>query len=187
MKKSSLIIYDVVGSALVLALIGVGLWCAIVRPQATNRRTATLKAELAELQATQRANQDVLHRKTAELAELTQDLNRRGVLPEQSPVEKDLHTLAELARASELELLEIAPSTTNTYPGITELQYSVKARSSYVSLIDFMKRFRKASFWADIVDLEIVGDMNPEHRIYTVELVVSLFAANDGGDSTNTK
>ena len=187
MKKSSLIIYDAVGSALVLALVGVGLWCAIVRPQATNRRTAALKAELAEIQAAQRANLDVLRRKTSELHALTQDLNVRGVLPEQSPVEKDLHTLAELARTSNLELLEISPLSTNTYPGITELQYAVKGRSDYASLIEFMKRFRNAGFWADIVDLEITGDAIPEHDIHSVELVVSLFAANENSESASTK
>jgi hypothetical protein len=178
MKRDSLFIYDLVGATVTLALIGAGVWCGVVRPHGTSRRIATLESNLAEIQATQRANEDVVRRKTSELTTLTQDLNRRGALPDQSPVEADLRTLTQVAQVNGFEIVEVAPLTSHVYPGVSELRYRIKGRSSYAGLIAFLIDFEQTGFWADIVDLKV--DRAPaakDDQTRSVELVVSLFAS----------
>jgi hypothetical protein len=155
MKTRTLLIYDGLGAATTIAVLALGVWLGLMRPSADSTRLLTLRAELAEAKTSLRAASDELLLHTDRLAELKRNLEQRGALPTKSPVEADLRVITFLARDNAVELGEVTPVGGKTYPGINELRYAVKTKSTFDGLVRFLADFQKATLWADITQLKV--------------------------------
>lgn len=189
MTDRSLWRYDLPGVLLTCGVLALGAWSGLVHAPRTVRQYTEAKANLAKTRSALRAADAALHRQRAEVAALEEDIARRGALPARSPVEADLQTIAHLARNNGLELVRVTPLASATYPGITKLEYSVEGRSTFAALLGFLRDFERASFWADITQLQM-ADAAPgpteDGAVRTARFVVSLFAAHDGAETPAT-
>ncbi len=94
-------------------------------------------------------------------------------------------TLGRLASDNGVELVELQPTAGKTYPGITELKYTIQSRSTFEDLVGFLADFEKADFWADVTQLSIghrgaTGGAPTRHL--PAQFVVSLFASRSPSD-----
>ncbi len=177
-----LIICDVIGSTVILALLLLGAWSGAVHYPETSKKFTELESNYEHLRTSLQSTNNAIRRKTAELAMLQEDIRVRGSLPNRSPVEDDLKRIVRMARNNNMNLIRVAPSTEKDYPEVTELKYTVETKSRFEDLIGFLKDFEDAEFWADVTSLKIGSQKNrrdEENQRQTNEIGVSLFATRD--------
>lgn len=180
----SLVIYDLVGAALVCGLAALGIWSGFFHLQASAERVDRARKQLATTAATLAEAETALRNEQAQRSQLAGDIARRGALPQRSPVEDDLRDVARIARDSAVELVQVTPLAGEKYPGLVELRYSVRARGNFAGLLGFLRDFEHSSLWADITGLQIGqgtrGEGNGEGE-QQAEIILSLFAAQEKG------
>jgi Tfp pilus assembly protein PilO len=178
---------DAIGGALVCACLAVGGWFAFGPPQQAaealqTRRTDAdqLEKDVAEMRASVQAAQ-------ARLAGTQEKVNGLGALPREMRLEKDLNTIAELARGHKLSLSQVTPLSTGEYPGLREARYAIQGTGSFADWMAFLRSFEASPFWADITNLEIgtaAGGRSGTLSAPEARLTVSFYAATDPENPT---
>lgn len=173
---------DAIGGALVCACLAVGAWFAFGPPR---QAAATLHANRDEVL---RLDDEVSQMRSALLAaqaqlQATRDrVQSLGALPRQMQLEQDLNTIAELARANNLSLSDVAPVATTEYPGIRETRYTIRGTGRFADWMAFLQAFEASPFWADITNLDM-GAPHPSRAtagaVPETTLTVSFYAATE--------
>lgn len=180
MKRHSLLVYDGVGLAVTIALVALGAWCGLHHAPQAAAHWRSANSDMNDAQGSLRTVEAALHKQQSDCRSLEQDIENRGALPSQSPVESDLQTIAKLARDNRMELARVVPLETKSYPGITESKYAIESRAAFAGLLGFLRDFHESAFWADITELSIddrnQGKQRSEQR--SARFVVSLFASD---------
>jgi len=188
-QQQSVLIVNLVGGALACVLAVAGVWQTVLRPN-------TASAELRESKLT-------LADKTRDLAVLRHELDNQsellegcqatlttaGARPERTPIEDNLRTITDLARRNDIELTEVTPLVTASYPGILETRYRVRGRGAYVNLANTLRQFEACDFWGDITHLHIDGSSRAaETGTYAreLELTVSFYSVAES-ESAETR
>jgi hypothetical protein len=173
---------DAIGGALVCICLAIGGWFAFGPPQ---QAAGTLRTHRADAD---RLEKDVAEMRTAvvaaqaRLADTQEKVNSLGALPREMRLEKDLNTIAELARGHKLSLSQVTPLSTVDYSGVRETRYAIQGTGSFASWMAFLRSFEASPFWADITNLEI--GMAPGGRPNAgsapeARLTVSFYAATE--------
>jgi hypothetical protein len=185
MNRYSLLIYDVIGAALVLTLVGVGVWCGVIDRPRAGEALAAAHVEQAKLTAETRSIESAVAEARTKVGSLDEQMKTRGALPERSPVEADLLAITNLARQGGVELFDVRPNGARRYPGVVELRYALRAEGSFTAILRFLDDFRESSFWADVTQLKLSrepGETAEAAAHCKADLVVSLFASDTGGE-----
>jgi hypothetical protein len=178
MSKVGLRSIDALAAVIVTCLVLVGLWSALYQGPATGKRIREVQAELGETRAAQRAAQIAVERLQSEVTALAEHARNRGTLQDNASTEENLHALAQLARESNFELISVTPLPPQTYPGLTELRYTLAGRGSYTAWREFLTRFENAPFWADVTQVEMGaerGSSEDEKAAHAVAFTLSMF------------
>jgi Tfp pilus assembly protein PilO len=124
------------------------------------------------------------------LEENREELESKGALPSQTPVEKDLARITRLAQKHRLTLDEIVPQASAEYPGIRELCYSVKGEGRFTDWLAFLRGFETCPFWADITHMKVTQTGQGARAMFSttrVELTVGFFSAMDVPEEAATE
>jgi hypothetical protein len=178
---------DAIGGALVCACLAVGGWFAFGPPQqvagalqARRKDADQLEKDVAEMRAAVVAAQ-------ARLAGTQETVNSLGALPRETRPEKDLNTIAELARGRKLRLSQVTPLFTIDYPGVRETRYAIEGTGSFADWMAFLRSFEASPFWADITNLEIgttPGGRTKAASAPEARLTVSFYVATESAESS---
>ncbi|HRX83813.1 MAG TPA: hypothetical protein P5572_02200 [Phycisphaerae bacterium] len=179
MHKRSLIIYDLVGTALVCGAAALGVWSGFFHLHTSVARLAQARDRLAATAATLADAEAALRMEQARGTQLKADISQRGALPRQSPVEDDLRDVARLARESNMDLVQVTPLAGEKYPGLVELRYNVLTRGDFAELLHFLRAFEQSTLWADITGVDIGAPQQGEDGQQRTSIVLSLFAMQE--------
>ncbi len=188
LSKSPFLVYDVVGALIVSSIIVLGCWSAFSHLPDASLRVQEARTDLARVNGSLRRVEAAVRESNTELTLVKSEVENRGALPESSPVDANLQTIARLIDDNQIELINVNPSEEKMYPGLTELRYKIQCRSNFNAMLHFLGDFEAEAFWADLTDLKITGPptiAGPASQGHRMEFVVSLFAARvpDGGKS----
>jgi len=177
MKLTSLLVIDVLGAAVVTACAGVGLWYGLFKFNSAPAQIRDLSAEVEELEQTLGKMRAALDGQRATYRQREATLGERDLLPENTPVERDLRAISDLVRQNRLELNDFTPVGTKRYPGVREARYRLRTSGRFADYLGFLRGFQAGSFWGDIARLKLVsaGAQTPENK--SGELVVTLYSA----------
>lgn len=154
-REQSTLTIDLAGAATVLALLLTGAWSGLIR-------TSPAKAELNGIRTELELKRRDLAGMQRELAKFQSTLRERegemaglGAPPERSPIEEDLRTLSELMTRHGLHVAEVSPLGSNSYPGVLESKYRLRAGGRCSDLAQALRGFENCRFWGDITHLQI--------------------------------
>lgn len=180
MGRSTLVLVDSIGGALVLTCAVTFVWLTFLREdgadseiESLTQAVTAMRKDLAEVNAEFDAGR-------AELETKNTDLAAEGQLPGRGPVDEDLKVLSELARRHQVKIVRMTELPSRRYPGLLELRYTLDARTPLSNLMDFFRALEEADIWADISYLKVVagnapGQVQQPERL--AQLTVSLFSA----------
>lgn len=176
---------DLVGGVLVGACVALGAWFAFGPPRQAAAEVEETRYQAEMLEGELHTLWTSLQTARARLDQMRARVSELGALPSQSPIEKDLDTIAELARSHDLIISEVAPHSTVEYPGLRELQYTIKGAGSFVDWLAFFQEFEQRDFWADITHVKIEAATAPARAsspVASMTLTISFYsAATEGG------
>jgi hypothetical protein len=167
---------------LTLTVLGVGAYYGIVQTEAAASDVAALTGTTRRLRSELANLQIELDQTLATAAESRAQLAQRGPLPRHSPVERDLHTMTQFARANRVSIDEVRPLGTAEYPGVNEVRYVLKGSGTFEALLGFFRTFEQSPFWADVTHLRIdrrAGSIDADTSERDAEISVSFFASAD--------
>ena len=178
--RFSLVIIDVAGGLVVTACALGTLWLTVIGNDDTAAETRRLKKSIDQARQAleqvreDRDEQDVL------LVKIKAELEERGRLPEQTPIEDYFQTLGVLTAKHHLRVLRQNPLAPRQYPGLLEQRYAYILAGSTPDLAGFLRAIERTNFWADISYLSIEsrpdgGQDGSSGRV--AELTLSLFSA----------
>ena len=180
MGRSTLVLVDLIGGALVLTCAVTFVWLTFLREdgadseiESLTQAVTAMRKDLAEVNAEFDAGRAELETKNTELA-------AEGQLPRRGPVDEDLKVLSELARRHQVEIVRMTELPSRRYPGLLELRYTLDARTPLSNLMDFFRALEGADIWADISYLKVVAGNAPgqaQQPERLAQLTVSLFSA----------
>lgn len=185
-KDKSLVVYDVVGGGLVLAIALFGLWSTFVHLPDSNKRLEVAQKEMGDLKRSLRAVEVNLSSSNVELANVEAEVSERGALPKSAPVNANLQAITRLIRSNKIDLITVDPGEQKQYPGLTQLNYRVECRSGFGAILAFLEDFESEPFWADLTKLRILGapaSFESKDATHRAEFVVSLFAAHSSTEA----
>ncbi|MHC4236626.1 MAG: hypothetical protein ACYSUQ_16045 [Planctomycetota bacterium] len=177
MKVSSLLAIDLLGAALAVACAGAGLWYGLFKPGSASAQIRDLTAEVEELEATVVKMRAALDGQQAVYRQREAVLEERDLLPGKTPVERDLHTISDLAQQNRLEINDLTPMEKKQYPGVVEVRYRLRTNGRFTDYLGFLRGFEASSSWADIVHLELVSADAQTNGDTSGEATVSIYAA----------
>lgn len=190
MKRSSLVLVDVVGGALVVAGVSTFVWLTFLRDHSAACEIDALTHSVSAMRRDVALLRGTLDAKRSELAERQKHLADEGHLPQRTPVEQDLRTLSELARRHQVRVVRVLPLPAQEYPGLLELRYALEASGSMPSLMHFFKAIEDADLWADIGYLQVKAGRSPglqETPERSALLTVSLFSSLEPPGAATSK
>lgn len=179
MKLTSLFVIDVLGAAVVAACAGVGLWYGLFKSNSAPVQIRDLSAEVEEREQTLGKMRAALDEQQAAHRQREATLGERDLLPENTPVERDLRAISDLARQNRLELNDFTPVGTRRYPGVLEVRYRLRSSGRFADYLGFLRGFQDASFWADIARLKLVSTSAQTQENKSSELIVSLYSGTE--------
>jgi hypothetical protein len=182
MRSRPIWVIDILGGLLTAAVLGTGTYYGVVQTEAAASDISVLTGTTRRLRSELVRLQSALDQSHAAAADSRAQLAQRGQLPRHSPVERDLQTLTQFARANRVMIAEVRPSGTVHYPGVTEVRYVLKGSGTFDALMGFFRSFEDSPFWADITHLRI--DRAPampdtQNATRDAEISVSFFASVD--------
>ncbi len=184
-KMDSLILVDLGGIAVAGACLAVGLWGGVLNATETGNRIRSLTSETTQLEDTLGQVRATLDRKGEELAARQAAFGAGDLLPDSTPIERELRAVADLARQHDLALTDFSPLAANHYAGVRELRYHLSAVGSFASHVGFLRDFEAGDSWADVTFLKL-GAPNAEAADGRVgEFTVSLYSTEkeDAGET----
>ena len=182
LQQQSLLIVNAVGGVMAGALAVAVVWEVALRPSTASAELHGLKAAFADQTRDLAALEHELDNQGALLEERRTTLIADGAPPARTPIEDNLRTIAELARRHGLELSEVTPLGTASYPGILEARYRVRGRGTYASLVETLRQFEACDFWGDVTHLQIERPKNqagPRSDLREMDLTVSFYSVTD--------
>ncbi len=185
-RDKSLVVYDIVGGGLVLAIALFGLWSTFVHLPDSNKRLEVAQKEMGDLKRSLRAVEVNLSSSNVELANVEAEVSERGALPKSAPVNANLQAITRLIRSNKIDLITVDPGEQKQYPGLTQLNYRVECRSGFGAILAFLEDFESEPFWADLTKLRILGapaSFESKDATHRAEFVVSLFAARSSTEA----
>jgi hypothetical protein len=171
---------DIIGGLLVGACIAVGAWFALGPPKDAAASLGPRKAEASALESDVSRIRMALRQARNSVEEARKKVDALGSLPQSVPIERDLDALAGVARSCHLTIGEVAPHATVDYPGVRELQYSIKGEGTFPDWMTFLRAFEEQSCWADVTHMKLEARKQsspvatPRPR---AELTISFYAA----------
>ena len=190
MKLPSGLLINLSGGVVLMALAGVAAWYGFGEPSTASATVAECRAEVAVVEEDVARIRQNLAKWLSSLEANREELESKGSLPSQTPVEKDLARITRLAQKHRITLDEIVPQVSAEYPGIRELCYSVKGDGRFTDWLAFLRGFEACSFWADITHLKITQAGQGARAMFStsrVELTVGFFSATDVTEETATE
>ena len=178
--RVSLLLIDAVGVSVVAACVLGAVWMAFIRNDDAAAEIRQLRASIRD------ARQDLTHLLTtreeqdALLAQSKAELEQRGRLPEQTPIEDYFQTLTTLSNRYHLRVLRQNPLASRQYPGLLEQRYAYVLAGSMPDLTRFLWAVEETDFWADISYFKIEnrpGRGTEGSKARVAELTLSLFSA----------
>ncbi|HNQ23609.1 MAG TPA: hypothetical protein PKK06_10995 [Phycisphaerae bacterium] len=178
--RSNLTLIDILGGLIVLACAAGFVWLAFLREDSVTSEISTRSSAVAALRKDLAGSRGALEAQREELSQRRLQLQAQGNLPERGPVDRDLRTLADLARRHGIELLRMVELPARQYPGLQELRYTLEANGGMPDLMRFLQAIEDADLWADVGYVQVdggtpVAGMGTGRR--STRLTVSLFAA----------
>jgi len=180
MGRSTLVLVDLIGGALVFTCAATFVWLTFLREDGADGEIASLtqtvtamRRDLAEVNAELDAGRAQLGTKKTELA-------AEGELPGRGPVDEDLKVLSELALRHEVAIVRMTELPPRRYPGLLELRYTLDARAPLPNLMDLLRALEQADIWADVSYLKVVAGRAPaqvQQPERLAQLTVSLFSS----------
>ena len=175
-----LIVYDLVGGAVVTALLGIGVWTAVCAPISGGPRLRSARTQLDRLLADARAMSAAVNAKQSEERELQARIEAQGALPTRAPIDAGLREVTRLAKINGVTVADVRPDGKRDYTGVTEQRFAVNTSGPFSNVLGFLRAFEKAPFWADVTQVTITSDHKDARQPSSetrVALVVSLFSA----------
>ncbi len=172
---------DAIGALLLAALLGVGLWSALLQTTAISRRMRAAQDELADVRTARRAGETAVQRLQSEIAELEAEMQQRGAPVPGSSAEDELHAVASIARQNGLEILSVSPMPAQEYPGLSEVRYALEGRATFSAWTAFLARFEQMPFWGDITQVKMRAERAAPQEAaapHLVSFTLSLFSAH---------
>ena len=172
-----LIVVDVLGGLAALACAAAGIGFGWIGSDQTARRIDVLTNQGIQLNRRMAALKTALHRQQDLFQQRTQAFGARDLLPEASPVERELRTVTDLARSNGLEVTGLVPIGSWNYPGLREVRYRMTTSGSYTSYVRFLRAFEQAASWSDLTFIELSSADPQSSEQKLGELTISLYAA----------
>lgn len=179
MKLSSLLVIDVLGAAVALGCAGAGLRYGLLKPNSAPAQINDLSAEVEQLEETLVKMRAALDGQRATYSQREATLGERDLLPENTPVERDLRAISDLAQENRLELNDFTPVDTKRYPGVLEVRYRLRSSGRFADYLGFLRGFQGGSFWADIARLKLVSTSAETQEGKSGELIICLYSGTD--------
>ena len=177
MKVSSLILVDAIGVLAVAACVAVGLWCGLLGAGDASQQIRELTAQVQQLDESLRRMRTTLKRQSGVYDQRQAAFGARDLLPESTPVERELRAISDLARRHRLELTGFTPLGSKYYPGVRELRYRMTSKGRFGDYLRFLRDFEAGDSWADITLLSLSSANAQTSEGKAGELTISLYSA----------
>lgn len=181
-RASQSLVIDLVGVLLVGASVSVGAWFVLGPPKDAAASLGPRRARAAALEEEVSNLRLALSRARTNLAQAQEKVATLGSLPQTVPIERDLDALAAVARSCQLVIAEVTPHGVVEYPGVRELQYTIKGEGGFLDWLAFLHAFESQKCWADITHLKLdTGKLQAANSPLRprAELTISFYAAHE--------
>ena len=180
-SERNLLFIDLIGTAVVGALLSGAVWLAIGSGRESSAEIAELTRLVRGARLDARSLRQATSRQRTVLRSRQEALSRQGgLLPTTAPVEHYFKQLSALASDHRLEVLRHQPMTPRRYPGLLEQRFAYGVRGATPDLVRFLNAVEHTDFWADIsyFKLDTRSDTNqqaPDRRV--MDLTFSMFSS----------
>ncbi len=185
-NEVSLLLINLLGAGLCLALIAAFVWLTFFRGD----QTAAVISELSEgIQVARRDLTEVrasLDETTAQLQRRRVELAAGGQLPDQTPIEEYFQMLSRIASQHRLRVVRHNPLSPRAYPGLLEQRYAYEINGSMPDIVRFLRAIEDARYWADVSHLRVSGGPQPNQgdaRNRVASLTISVFSSSGAAAS----
>lgn len=146
----SLAVVNGMGAALVAVCLVSASWVLIVRTDQFTDQGRNLNEELEAARRDLVQLRESCERQRGIIARRELDMQERGRLPHQPPVEAYFQTLARLSAEHGLSVRAHRPAGQRTYPGLVEQRFTYELTGPVEKLAQFMAAMERSEYWCDI-------------------------------------
>ncbi len=181
-SERNLLLIDLIGTAVVGALLSGAAWLAMGSGRESSAEIAELTRLVHGARRDARSLRQATQRQSSVLKSRQEALSHEGgLLPTMAPVEDYFKQLSALASRHRLEVLRHQPMTPRRYPGLLEQRFAYEVRGATPDLVRFLDAVEHTDFWADVSYFNLDARSNnnqqtPDRRV--MALTFSMFSSS---------